>query len=72
MTKVFAQIRASVNIKERVKPETTLVQIPNMLQMYWMFKHRVEIRKLQKIILQYHAQDMYGEGIKIKILRNIY
>ena len=31
---VFAQTGASVNRKERVKPETTLVQIPKMLKKY--------------------------------------
>ena len=33
-TKVFEQIRASVNIKERVKPEATLIQIPEILKKY--------------------------------------
>ena len=33
-TEVFTQIGASVNIKERVKPETKLVQIPMMLKRY--------------------------------------
>ena len=34
VTEIFAQIRASVNIEERVKPETTLVQIQKMLKKY--------------------------------------
>ena len=31
---VFAQIWTSVKFKERVKPETTLVQIPKILKKY--------------------------------------
>ena len=44
VTEIFAQIRASVNIEERVKPETTLVQIPKMLKKYWTLKHRVKMQ----------------------------
>ena len=34
VTEVFAQIGAAVNSEERVKPETTLLQIPRMLKKY--------------------------------------
>ena len=44
VTEIFAQIRASVNIEERVKPETTLVQIQKMLKKYWTLKHRVKMQ----------------------------
>ena len=47
-TEVFTQIGASVNIKERVKPETKLVQIPMMLKRYWTSKNRVKINYSSK------------------------
>ena len=34
VTEVFVQIRACDNIKERVQPETALVQAPKMLKKY--------------------------------------
>ena len=65
MTEVFPQIGASINIREPIKSETTLVQIPKMLKKYCTMKYRVKIQWLQKMILQCHMGNTYGESIEI-------
>ena len=44
VTEVFAQIIGSVSTKERVQPETNLVQIPMMLKKYLTLKNEVKIQ----------------------------
>ena len=44
VTEVFAQIGASVKIKESVKPETIFVEIRKMLRKYGRLKPLVKIQ----------------------------